>query len=120
MNRHQINLYKKALYGLKAFDPIEVKKLDEEEKRSIAYKNKRTWAVLNEWKQVLTAQFIEATFFRLFPKAPRTSTLDILIKPVKAADFKMDLSFKDMGITEDHIADKLAKAGILPKEFELV
>ena len=120
MNKNQISLYKKALYGLKAFDPIEAKRLDEEERRSIAYQNKRTWAILNQWKQELTAHFIEHTFFRLFPKAPRTSTLDILIKPVKAADFKMDLSFKDLGVSEDDIARKLAKAGILPKEFELV
>ena len=120
MNRNQISLYKKALYGLKAFEPMELAKLGPEDRRFIQYQNQRTWHILNDWKQQLAALFIEATFFKLFPKAPKTSTLDILIKPVTSADFRMDLSFKDLGVSENDIARKLAKAGILPKEFELV
>lgn len=118
MNPYQLAMYKKALYGLKAFDPIERNKLDEEEKRSISYQNDRAWRILNEWKQELTTKFIEQTFFRFFPKAPRTSTLDILIKPVKVKDFRIDLSFKDMGVNDNQIAKKLLSAGVLPKEFE--
>jgi len=121
MNKHQVSLYKKALYGLKAFDPIEIKGLGEEEKRSIIYENNRTWRILNEWKQELATRFIERTFFRLFPKAPKTSTLDILIKQIKPdIGFKIDLSFKDIGITDHDIAHKLVLTGVLPQNFELM
>lgn len=114
MNKNLYSLYKKALYGVKAFPEIEIKHLHPEELRSIEYQNNRTWEILNEWKQELVTQYINNLFQSKFPNAPKTETLDILVAPVKNKDFKMKVSFKDLKISDEQVINKLISKGILP------
>lgn len=114
MNKTLFSLYKQRLFGIKALTPVEQKTTHPEDLRSIDYDAQRTQEILNDWKQELLTAKVNEIFFTMFPKAPKTETLDILVAPAKTHDFKVRVSFKDLGVNQQQIIDKLIKKSLLP------
>lgn len=114
-NTHQNHLYKRALYGLKAYTKEEVAKLHPQKAKRITKVNKRAQFVLNLYKQTLTNKAANAIFEILFPKSKLAKNLKNDENTLKS--FQNTISLKDLGITKEMVIDLFIKEKVLPQNF---
>ena len=114
-SQYQNYLYKRALYGLDALSEQELATMCSKKKQRVINVYKRAQIVLNKFKQQVTIQYTNFLFKSLFPKSPFT---DYLLSETETDEkFKNTLSFKDLGISKQHIISLFIEQGILPKNF---
>jgi len=112
---YQNFLYRRALYGLRAFPQEEVKYMHWEKKKRIIKVQKRARKVVNLLKQEIVIRCTNSLFSLL-----HNSTLARdLVKNFSEPDPDMDddFSLKELNLTKVDIANKLIEVGILPKNF---
>lgn len=116
LNPVQLKLYRLCLYGINTLTVEEQKLLTEEEKNMIISNHKEVQGRINYWKQRRTSDKVDNLMLTLFPNSK------FVKKMVKAGTYTSkhhtnNLSFKDLGITQEKIIQKLIKWEILPKNF---
>lgn len=77
----------------------------------------RAKVVLNELKQEAMTNTISVLFNRLFPNAPYTKQLKMLIYPIKDISFEAKFKLAELGVSRTAIIKKLIAAYILPENF---
>jgi len=114
-NRTQKKLYSELLYGIKAYEPMEVMSLSQKDVLRINSIHKKTQFFLNRWKQEIQDSKVNAFFSALFPKSYVTK----IICSTKGYDrsYTDRHSFKELGLNQETIASKLVEVGFLPKNF---
>jgi hypothetical protein len=85
-------------------------------KNRIAKTHERAQQILNRWKQELTIQKTNDFFLTFFPKSCITEVL--LMENGTLDDFKNTIPFKDLGITKEHIVQKMIDEKLLPSNFD--
>jgi hypothetical protein len=115
-NQYQNFLYKRALFGLKIYTPIELDTMKKEKRARISKIQRKTQKVLNVYKQEIVNQLTNNIFQRYFPNSPITRAL---IGEYNFTDYEYvnTLDFKALGIGKEHIVNRLIREKILPKNF---
>lgn len=114
-NPYQNLLYKRALYGLKAYSKEELRKLHPQKARRITKVNSRAQKVLNLYKQRLTNQITSSIFEKLFPKSQFAKNLSE--DNETSNNFQNTIPLKDLGISKEMVINLFIKERILPQNF---
>ena len=114
-SQYQNYLYKRVLYGLEALPAEEVLLMCGKKKQRIINVYKRAQAVINRYKHEISIKKTNTLFTTLFPKSSLTQAL--LELNDTDDNFKNTLTFKDLGITKDHLVQLFINEGVLPKNF---
>lgn len=114
-NKLQQVLYAEAVYGLNYFPTDQVEQMSKSRKLRIMTKYAKTQRILNRWKQEIVHEKVDNLLLALFPNSPVTKAL----VDTKGYDreVKETHSFKELGISQQDIADKLIELCLLPKNF---
>jgi hypothetical protein len=117
-NPFQNFLYKRAINGLKMYEPKEIKRMHPKKKKRILTTYKRTQRVISILKQ---DRIIEMTnkIFGLFTNSSTAKDL-IELYSEPQSDFVSSISLKDVGISKDIIIDKLIEERLLPEAFHTI
>ena len=112
---YQNDLYKRALYGVKAYTEEELKTMHYHKQKRIKKLNFKAQKEINMLKQ---ERIIKATnkIFSWFHNSPLASDL-INMYSEPDPDFITRKSFRDLDITKDEVIDRLIEKAILPKNF---
>jgi len=114
-NSYQNYLYKRALYGLKGLSQDEIKKMCTAKKKRINNVFYRAQRILNVYKHKLTKKYCDDFLLTLFPNS---NVLRVLASVNDFEEKQLNtLSFKDLGIEKNDIANLFVEEGILPKNF---
>lgn len=111
-NKYQNLLYKRALFGLKAYSLEELESMHPEKKARVQKVNSRTQYELNIWKQ---EQIIKITN-KIFSRFGKSVLNGLYSKP--DPKFISKTSFKDLGISKEDIICRLVSKKILPQNFQ--
>jgi hypothetical protein len=114
-NRIQQRLYGEALYGVKAYNDVEIMALSHKEVVRITSVHRRVHFFLNRWKQEIMDSRVNTLFSKLFPKSS-TATAMSSIKGYNRA-YTAKYTFKELGLTQENVARKLVEMGFLPENF---
>ena len=114
-NKIQERLYTEAVYGLKAIPNEVLMEMRVEVIRNIQNIHTRAKHVINNYKQEINNNNVDAFLSKLFPKSP-------IIKQmlnVKGTDpmIKVPMSLRDLKITKNMLAQKLIEFKVLPENF---
>lgn len=113
----QKDLLNKTLYGFNAYSRDEVRQMSEATRMDISKRYSIVQRVLNNWKQDLTFSFIDKLLLSLFPKSPVVKAMCETKGHISDVPKEDEISFEDLGITKQAIADKLMEYGLLPQNF---
>lgn len=113
---YQNLLYKRALFGLKAYDKQEVRRIHKQKKARIIKTHKKAQKSLNIMKQEMVIQFTNRIFEIWFPKCTLTKQLIDLTDEVDP-EFINRLDLKSLGITKNDVIERFIADGVLPKDF---
>ena len=114
-NRTQKKLYSEVLYGIKAYDQVELMSLSQKDVFRINSLHKRAQFFLNRWKQEIQDSRVNAFFSALFPKSSVAKAI-CSVKAYNRAHTDRH-SFKELGLSQEIVASKLVEAGFLPRNF---
>lgn len=114
-NHIQQRLYEEALYGLKAYTQSELRQMPKERRNGIISRANKVQDVLNHWKQEVAYDYVDRLLTALFPKSAFVKR----ITSVKGTDkyIKSFQTFKELGLDQLKIAQKLHEKGLLPRNF---
>lgn len=115
-NQYQNFLYKRALFGLKIYSQEEISAMNKEKRIRISKVHRKTQRILNVYKQEVVNMLSNNIFKKLFPASSITKALLGKLDFVDN-DFISTLDFKTLGITKDHIVNRMIQERILPKNF---
>jgi hypothetical protein len=115
LSNKQRKLYSEAVHGLNAFSKSQLDKMSKGEKKYIIQRSERCQEILNEWKQTMINESVDSFLKAIFPK----SRIVKFFTSCKIVDTTIvdRTAFKDLGINQVDIANKLVEVGILPKDF---
>ena len=114
-NPKQKDLYSKVVYGFKAYTQEEIAKMSEKNKIDVTVTYTKAQRILRKWKQDMVFSAVDQLLMFFFPKSPITKQM--VDTKGYIDDTEDELSFKDLGVTQDKIASKLIEYGLLPKNF---
>lgn len=117
LNTYQNLLYNRALYGLAAYDPKEVKGMHWEKKKRIDAVHKKTKSIINRWKQEMIIDNTNKFLNLLFPKS---KVVQQLMEPVfnqPNDNYNANIPLKEFKVKKLDIIDKLITEGVLPKNY---
>ena len=121
LNKKQKDLYSKTMYGFKAYTKEEAAKLSREQRYEITVNYTKVQRILRNWKQDITFSFIDKLLVSLFPKSSIAKGMSNTKGHIEEIAEEDEISFKDLGIKQEHIIGKLMEFSLLPKNFyELV
>lgn len=114
-NKAQRFLYRRALYGLAVYKPYQVQQMEQTEKFDIIKMHRRAQHVINVLKIDIINLWTKSFLSKLFWNSDMAKEFT----DEKYDDYNevCNMSFKDLGITEYMIADKLIANKILPDYF---
>jgi hypothetical protein len=113
----QKDMYSKLVYGFKAYTKEEIASMSEKKKIDVTVRYTKAQRILRNWKQDLTFSFIDNLLSALFPKSPITKAMCETKGHIDNVDKEEEISFKDLGINQQQIINKLIEFGLLPKNF---
>ena len=122
-NSYQNYLYKRALYGLKGLPQEEIKTMCTAKQKRVNKVYYRAQKLLNLYKHQKTKELYNSLILTLFPKQAKGNLARVIANVDILSDCdekELDLntlSFKDLGITKQEIADLFVSKGILPANF---
>lgn len=117
LNPKQNELFTNLVYGFKKFTREELNQMPEQAKIDLKVNYTRAQRILNKWKQDLTFSFIDKLLVSLFPKSPVVKEIVNTTGYVNEIAKEDELSFKDLGITDDQVIAKLIEVRLLPQNF---
>ena len=113
-NNVQQRLYSEAVYGLSLYNQEQLQHLPKSKKHEILVMFKKAQEILNVYKQQIVNQQVNSLFQKFFPKSSiATTIISVDVDP----SLKCKLPFKELGITQQMIANKLVEMGVLPINF---
>lgn len=114
-NKIQQKLYAEAVYGLGFYPKETVDQMSKSKKLRLLAKYAKAQRILNRWKQDIVHERVDSFMLTFFPNSPITKTL----VDTKGYDrqSKETHSFKELGLTQLDVADKLIEVCLLPKNF---
>lgn len=115
LNKTQQRLYSETIYGLHYFRQKEIKKMSASKKAYIVFRYEKAQITLNRWKQQIVNQAVDNFLLSLFPKSPVVKKFVTL--PCTDDDYTDKHSFKELGINQKMIIEKLIEHGLLPVNF---
>ena len=114
-NQVQQRIYAEALYGMNLYTEKEAQRLPKSKVVHIIDTYQKVQRIINRWKQEIVNDKVDDFLLSLFPKSPVVKAFT----ETKGADdtIKATASFKDLGIDQIKIANKLVEFGLLPQNF---
>lgn len=110
----QKNLYFRLLHGFKIFTSEELKTFNSSTKKSILINYTKAQRILDRLKQDIIYSNVDNFMLFLFPKSK-------FIKEMTSVDGylndKNNISFKELGISQQNIINKFIENELLPKNF---
>jgi hypothetical protein len=113
----QKDLYSKVVYGFKAYTPQEIAKMSEKTKKDVSVRYAKAQRILRNWKQDITFSNLDRFLLALFPKSPIIKQMVATTGHIDDVPKEDEISFKDLGIKQDQMANKLIEFGLLPQNF---
>lgn len=113
----QKDLYSKVVYGFKAYTKEEIQTMSERKKTNVTVTYTKAQRILRNWKQDLTFSFVDRFLLAIFPKSPIVSQMCQIKGHLADYDKEDEISFKDLGITQEQIVNKLIEFELLPQNF---
>jgi len=115
LNKTQQAIYAQAVYGLTYFTKEQLKQMKPERKQEIITHHQRVQTVLNVWKQKLSNDMVDNYLRTLYQK----SEVIMALLATSGYDHTIEdkQTFKDLGITQPMIVEKLLETGLLPENF---
>jgi len=113
----QKDLYSKVVYGFKAYTKEEIATMSERNKINVTVTYTKAQRILRNWKQDLTFSFIDKLLLAIFPKSPIVNQMCQIDGHLENVAKEDEISFKDLGINQQKIVNKLMEFGLLPKNF---
>jgi hypothetical protein len=115
LNTIQQKLYSEAVYGLSYFPKDVVAEMSKGKKLRVLARYAKAQRILNRWKQEIVHTKVDSFLLALFPNSPITKAL----VETKGYDreSKECHSFKELGLTQEDVANKLMEFNILPQNF---
>jgi len=115
LNKMQQKLYAETVYGLTAFTNEELQMMPKTRKKGILARFLKAQDILNQWKQEIVYSKVDNILLSLFP---RSRAVQKFVSTKGAdKDIKDRHTFKELGINQVQIAQKLVEEGVLPKDF---
>lgn len=114
-NKIQRELYSQAVHGLKVVPNDVLMQMHPNQIREIKERHLRAKNVINNYKQEVSNKKVDSLLSKLFPKSPIVKQ----IISVKGTDstISVNISLRDLKITQTMVAQKLVSFGILPENF---
>lgn len=114
-NKIQQKLYGEAVYGLSYFSTDAVEQMSKSKKLRVLAKYAKAQRILNRWKQEIVHSKVDSFLMAFFPNSPITKAL----VDTKGYDrqSKECHSFKELGLTQQDVANKLIEVSLLPDNF---
>lgn len=114
-NKIQQKLYAEAVYGLNFYSEQDIKEMSKSKKLRLLAKYAKAQRVLNRWKQEIVHEKVDSFLLALFPNSLITKVL----VDTKGYDrqSKESHSFKELGLTQQDVANKLIEVSLLPTNF---
>lgn len=114
-NAQQQKLYALSIYGLSVYNKEEIQKIPAEERSTIIKNYNKIQAFLNKWKQ----EIVEARTNKILLSIFHNSKIIKKFCSINGYDnFHTDRhTFKELGLTQKVIAERLVKEGLLPTNF---
>jgi hypothetical protein len=113
----QNELFAKLLYGFKMFSYEEINLMPEETRLEIKISYAKAHRILSKWKQDITFTNLDRFLLSLFPKSPIVKAMVGVTGHLDQIEKEDEISFRNLGLTDTQIADKLIEYGLLPKNF---
>jgi len=113
----QKDLYSKVVYGFKAYTAEEIKNMSERKKINVTVTYTKAQRILRNWKQDIAFKKLDNFLMFLFPNSPIIKQMTGINGHLDKIEPKDEISFRDLGIKQMQIANKLIEAGLLPKNF---
>lgn len=114
-NKVQQQLYAEIVYGLNYFSEEEKTTMPAKKRFSIMQSYKKAQRVLNYWKQELVNHRADVIMQKLFPNSPVTK---VFVRTQGCNNDYVDThTFKELGINQIMIAERLVSAKLLPADF---
>lgn len=117
LNPKQKDLYAKVLYGFKAYTKEEIATMSEGMKINVTVTYTKAQRILRRWKQDITFSNLDRFLLSLFPKSPVIKAMCETTGHLDEVEKEDEISFKDLGINQQAIANKLIEVGLLPLNF---
>ena len=116
-NSIQQSMYRRLIYGIESIPYPELKKMKKLDKKIVQKRHKKAQQVINIWKNEILSSFVNGLFTEFFWNSDITKEMKELSKDPEFMKEENTLSFKDLGITKKHVANKLIEHGLLPVNF---
>ena len=113
----QKDLYSKVVYGFKAYTKEEIATMSEFVKMDITRTYAKAQRILRNWKQDVVFSNLDKFLLSLFPNSPIIKQMSQTNGHLDNVSKEDEISFKDLGVKQDQIANKLIEFGLLPKNF---
>lgn len=115
----QEKIYCRTLLGFEAYTEKELSKMTEKQKLDIKLNFTLVHRMLKRWKQDLIFNSIDNLLLSLFPKSSVAKAFANTKGYLQSNEISKEesLTFKDLGISEKNIADKLIEYNFLPQNF---
>jgi len=117
MNPKQKDVYAKTIYGFKAYTQQEISTLSEQARIDVRTNYSKVQRILRNWKQDITFSNLDRFLLALFPNSPVIKIMCLATGHIDYIPEEDEISFKDLGIKQEHIIAKLMQVELLPKNF---
>ncbi len=112
----QKELYQKVVHGFAAYTPEQIASMSEKTKIDVTVTYTKAKRILTRWKQELIFSHVNSILSALFPKSMVVKQM-IETEGYVEEDRDTFISFKELGVSQEKIAEKLIEFGLLPKNF---
>ena len=116
-NPTQKDLFSKVVYGFKAFTKQEIEAMNERKRINVTVTYTKAQRILSKWKQQIAFGKLDKLLLSLFHNS-------LIIRQMSGITGQLDnipkdeqVSFKDLGVNQNQIANKLIEFGLLPQNF---
>lgn len=113
----QKDLYSKVVYGFKAYTKEELSRMSENAKINISVVYTKAQRILRNWKQDITFSHLDNFLLSLFPNSPVIKQMCQVKGHLDDISKEDEILFKELGIKQEQIINKLMEFGLLPKNF---
>lgn len=112
----QKDLFQKVVLGFKAYTKEEIDQMSEKKKIFVSVTYTKAQRILRNWKQDVVFTKLDDMLLAVFPNSPLVRQF-VNVKGHVDVPKEDEISFDDLGINREQVANKLMEYGLLPKNF---
>lgn len=113
-NQKQQKVYSEAVYGLNFYPEVMVSKMPKKIVMKIATRCEMVQKAINMLKQDIVNSKVDSLLLALFPNSPLVKSI---VDMEADETIKCNFAFKDLGLNQTKIAEKLVVLKLLPENF---